>query len=320
MSALTLAGRGLREAARRPGLSLWLWAVNTAFAAAIALPLGLALDRLLAKAPAGDVLLQRYAFDLAADLRRAAPDLGGMLRLASVAAGIAALLLAPYVAAGTVEVLRTVPSRSGPFRFARGAWLLGGRFLRLGLVAIPVMILAGGLAALPWLAIRHGMKESTAATARDALAWLSLGSAVLAIAAALLALDLARLDLARRDDRRAFRGYLRAIRMVAFHPVRILGLALVTILPLAAAFVLYCAVHARFTATTAGTIAGLVIAQQLISLLRAGTRVALWSGEIELLEHLAPLPLALPPLPPPPPPFPVAAAVQGEEFEPSSPS
>src|SRR4029453_19490828 len=101
MSALSHAARGIREAIRRPGLVLGLWMVNLAFAATVALPVWLALDRLLARAPAGDVLLERASFSLAADLRRAAPDLSLAVRLLLIAGALAALLLAPSVAAGT---------------------------------------------------------------------------------------------------------------------------------------------------------------------------------------------------------------------------
>jgi len=315
MSTLAQAGRGLREALRRPGLVAWLWAIDTAFAAIVALPLGLVLDRLLAHAPSGDILLERYALDLAADLRRAAPDLGSMLRLAGVAAGIAALVVAPYVAAGTVEVLRTVPSRSAAFRFARGAWFFGGRFLRAGLVAVPTAAVAAALAALPWLAVRHGLEESTAATARSALAWIAVACAALTVLAALLALDLARLDIARRDGRRPMRLYFAALRCVLVHPLRVFGVWLWTLPPVVIALALYFVACGRLAATHWIGIALMTFLQQLVGIARAATRVALWLAEDELLGAIAPLPAPLPPLP-----APVPAEPQGYELEASSPS
>ena len=311
MSTLAQARNGLREAARRPRLVAWLWAIDTAFAAMVALPLGLALDRLLAHAPSGDILLERYAFDLAADLRRAAPDLGSMLRFAGVAAGIAALVVAPYVAAGTVEVLRTVSGRGGAFRFARGAWLFGGRFLRAGLVAVPTAAVAAALAALPWLAVRQGLEESTAATARSALAWTAVACAALTALAALLALDLARLDIARRDGRRPMRLYFTALRRVLVHPLRVLCIWLWTLLPVGVALALYFTACGRLAATHWTGIALLLILQQLVGIARAATRVALWSAEGGLLDEIAPLPVPLPALP---------AAPLGYELEASSPS
>jgi len=112
---------------------------------------------------------------------------------------------------------------------------------------------------------------------------------VLAIAVvALVALDLARIRVVRDDSRRAVRLYWSSLLLVLRHPLATLGLWSGNALVLGLVLAAYLAFR---NAVPAGTWAGIglmFVAQQVVILARAGLRVALFGGEVALLDRLAP--------------------------------
>jgi acyl dehydratase len=292
VTAVTHALRGLRDASRRWRLALVLWLVNLALASVVALPLAIQLYAQLAGAPAGDVLREGFAIGMVVETLRAAPAFFAAIRGTLLAAVALALLVAPFVAAGTVEVLRSGDSRSLAHRFGRGAGHFGGRFLRAGLLAAPTAAIAAALLGGPWFFVRHRLDDSASDETRFLLGIAGAACAALGILLALLALDYARLEIARRDSRKPMRLYFRALGFVLRHPLATVGLWLVNSVALLLVLALYLALREAMPATSWIAIASMAVAQQAVSLARAGLRVALWSGESTLLDALAPLRVA----------------------------
>jgi acyl dehydratase len=306
MGILAHTARGIAAAARRPWLVGWLWLANSLLAGLAALPAAVMLLRDLPSAPEADALRNGLALGTAAEVLRDAPGTGTATQLAMLSALLLAALLGPFFAAGIVETLLANDGRSLTHRFGRGAGHFGPRYLRAGVTAGVGGAVGAGLFAAPWLAARNRLDDTAHGYTRWLLGLAAMAFAGVAIVVALRALDYARLEIARRDERRTIRQVWRGLVLVLRHPWRTLGVWICNILPVAiAAAVLFAPSRAFSGSRTWPAIFGLVAAQQLFSLTRAGLRVALWSAEHGVLEELSPL-AKTPPAPPEPVDMPVA--------------
>jgi hypothetical protein len=122
--------------------------------------------------------------------------------------------------------------------------------------------------------------------------WLVMGGLRLSLAAlaalvALVALDVARVRIVREDERRAVRLYWGSLALVLRHPRATLGLWAGTATLFAVVMGLYALVRTLVPAAAWAGIAVMLLAQQAVILARAGLRVALFAGEIALVERLA---------------------------------
>lgn len=283
MRLLTATAAALRTALRTPRLVLLLWGAHLAIAAVAFYPALRLLDRTLANAPAGDEFLRRFSLPLFGDVMRSGrawfEGFGQLLTLVVVLT----LLWNVLSAGGALEsLLSGDPSRLA-HRFGRGAGRFFGRFLRMGLAAVPAALLVAGVLAGPIF----GVRASLADNAEGAKFWLGLVGLLVALFAILLvqlALDLARVRVARDDVRKGVRVFRGTLRAVLRRPWQVLAIWL----PLAAAFVLIAALYLGFRGLLpagGGLLFVLFLAQQLVMIARAGMRVALWSGEIALVER-----------------------------------
>jgi hypothetical protein len=288
MGALSHTAHGIAAAARRPWLVVFLWLVNSLLAGVAVLPLAVTLVRDLPSAPEADRLRDGLVLGLAAEVFRDAPGTMTATQLASASALALAALIAPFFAAGLVETLLSNDPRSLAHRFGRGAGHFGGRFLRAGVAAGVLGAVGAGIFASPWLAARHRLDETSDGYARWLLGLAAMACAGLAFVVALRALDYARLEIARRDERRAVRQVWRALILILRHPFRMLGPWACNVLLLATAAAALLTLRLALPGSTWLPIVGIVMAQQLFSLTRAGLRVALWSSEARLLETVSP--------------------------------
>ncbi len=277
----------LRRAARNPRLVLLLWGAHLAIAAVAAYPVLRHLDAALAKAPAGDELPHRFTLPLVADLLRAGGRWGdGVGQLLSVVT-ILTLLWGVLAAGGALESLLTGDPSRMAHRFGRGAGRFFGRFLRMGLAAAPAALLVAGVLAGPIFAVRASLEE----TAQSAKLWLGLAGILVALGAILLvqlALDLARIRVARDDARKGVRVFRATLRAVLRRPWQALAIWIPLALGFAAITALYLGFRHLLPAGGGGLLLALFLAQQLVMIARAGMRVALWSGEIALVDRLWP--------------------------------
>jgi hypothetical protein len=291
---------GIREAARHKRLAVVLWLVNLLLAGAAAIPAFVVLGNALRHSPEGDRLLEGFSFGLALELFRDDARFRVLPSFAAVA-GLLAVLANAFVSGGVLDVLTTDDPRSFLHRFGRGAGHFGGRFVRVGIAAGLVLLTAGALVMAGTKALSRSLEDAAWPPTGVAIAllrvFLLLGMAVVA----LIALDLARIRVVREDNRRAIRLYWSSLRTVFRHPLATLGLWTansVLVLLVAAA---YLTLRNLVPASTWAGILLMFVAQQAVMLARAGLRIALFAGEMALLDRLVPASRSLGPEAPPAP-------------------
>ena len=303
---------GLRVATREKRLAVALWLVNLGLAAAAALPAFLVLGDLLAHAPAGDRLLEGFSIGLVAEALHTDTRFR-LLVPAAAASGVAALIANAFTTGGVLDVLSTDDRRSFLHRFGRGAGHFAGRFFRMGIAAGITLLVPAALVMAGTKALRKALADSPWPPTDVVIA---LGRLVLLLAiavTALVALDLARIRVVREDSRRAVRLYGSSLALVLRHPLATLGLWSGNALVLALVIAVYATFRNLVPATTWAGILLMLAAQQAVMLARAGLRVALFAGEMTLVERL------LPASPAPEPPRP--AVLDSPESDPiASPS
>ncbi len=289
---LALLRTGIREAVLQPRLAVTLWLVNLVLAGAAALPAFVVLGSALGPSPEGDRLLEGFSMGLVAEMLR---DDGRLraLPVFAAAAGLLALLANAFTTGGALDVLTTDDSRRFLHRFGRGAGHFAGRFVRVGFVAGAVVLVAGGLALAATKALSKSLEDAPWPPTDVAIALLRVVLLAGIVVGALVALDLARIRVVREDSQSTLRLYWSSLRLVARHPMATLGLwggnTLVLLLVAAA----YLALRNVFPAATWAGIVFMVAAQQLVMLARAGLRIALFAGEMALLDRLSPRPPAI---------------------------
>lgn len=289
MRSLRITIQGLRRAAREPKLAAILWLAHLLLAAAAIAPVAVVLSEALELSPRGDLLLERFRIETVVDLLRQTPAIGATLRPALAAMLAIGLIGNALLAGGALEALLARDAQPVGHRFGRGAGRFAGRFLRAGAVAAAVGAVAAAVATVPFVVVRKAFEESTRAEAEmvRVLARLAaLAAAGLVFAMVLMALDLARVRSVRDDRRDTVRLFLRALGALVRRPLLLFGVwgwnALARGLVIAAG----AALAAVLPVASWGGIVALFVVQQAAFLLRAGLRVALWSGEIALVDSL----------------------------------
>lgn len=285
----TVVRAGLGVARQKPRLIVTLWLLNLALALAVGAPGWLALDAAIAPLPEADVLKDRLALGVVADLAEMEPGLLRGLALSALGAGLLGLLGGAALAGGTLEVLTSRDERPFGHRFGRGAGRFLGRFLRAGLMAGLAAVLLAGLSAGPLLAWGRRLRQESGSELL-ALA-VSLGAplaAGLAVLVVLLALDAARIRIVREDAQRVWPLLRWGFAQVLRHPLRWLGAWGLNLLLLLAVLGVYLGLRAAVPAGSGPGIALMFALQQLFVLARTGLRVALCGTEIALVEGLQP--------------------------------
>ena len=302
----------------------WIWGLL--LAAIVAVPVAAGLAGILGLLPAGDELLERGTAPLLVELSSEYKPLFGTVQPLIGLAVVLALLAAPLLAGGTLEVLLGDDRRAFGHRFGRGAGRFYGRFLRLGAVAVPITAIAAALLGGPLLRVARKLGENGHETARYAVAAAGLLVVGLVLLFVRMALDLARVATVRDDRRDPVRTFLRLIPRTLRHPLRVIGLWLGLRLPWVALVALHLVVASGLDFTAGWGIALLCASQEVVSYARAGLRVATWAGEIQLAAPLAPpRPTVAEPAPAPaaqvpPPPAPVPPEPPSTPFAPPSAS
>ena len=184
---------------------------------------------------------------------------------------LTALVQVP-IAAGTVEVLLDREGVEHPFftGIARNT----GRFFRSLLWFAPAAaIVAGVVGGTLALFFKLAEKKSNAALDLAGFGTAAL-LAVLLLAIFDSAYDLARIASARHGDRKTLRGYLHAIWLVLRRPAIFLPLYASFVLLIVALHLGYTAARSPWTPATALAIVAVLLAQQLVMLVRAVLQVA----------------------------------------------
>jgi hypothetical protein len=289
---------GLEVAASQKRLAVALWLVNLVLATAAALPAFVVLLGALAHAPEGDRLLERFWVGLATDLVRSDARFRLLIPVAGVA-GLAALLANAFTTGGVLDVLSTDDRRRFLHRFGRGAGHFAGRFVRMGIAAGVALLVPAAVVMAGTKALSRALVDSAWPPTDVAIALVRVVLVVLIAVVTLVALDLARIRVVREDSRRAVRLYWSSLALVFRHPLATLGLWAVNALLLGLVLAVYVTFRNIVPASTWAGILLMLVAQQAVMLARAGLRVALFAGEMALLDGLASpgLPVASAPAP-----------------------
>jgi hypothetical protein len=155
-----------------------------------------------------------------------------------------------------------------------------------------VLLLTGGLAAATTRALSRLLEDSPWPPTAVAIGLLGTGLVFGIVVVALLALDVARIRVVREDSPRAVRLYWSSLVLVLRHPLAPLGLWGGNALLLGLLLAAYAAFRTVVPGDTWAGIGLMLVAQQVVMLVRAGLRVALFAGEIALVDRRAPPPLA----------------------------
>jgi len=295
---LTATREGLDSARRTKRLAVTLWLVNLALALSAGVPGFLALRSAIGERPGADALADGFDFGILSDLAEMRPGLLGGLVFTAVGVAFLGLLVGAAVAGGALDVLSSRDDRPFAHRFGRGAGRFFARFVRAGLVAGVVGLLAAALVAGPLMAVGGRMRREWGAEVASEL--VSLGGLLLAglvVLLVLLALDAARIRIVREDARRVLPLLRSGLALVLGHPVKWLGTWAVNAALGVVALALYLAFRREVPAGTGLLVLVMAVAQQAFVLTRAWLRVALLGSEIALVDRLRPLPVALPPQP-----------------------
>ena len=100
-----------------------------------------------------------------------------------------------------------------------------------------------------------------------------------------VALDLARIRVARDDVRKGVRVFRATLRAVLRRPWQVLAIWTPLALVFVAIAALYLGFRGLLPASGGAVLLALFLVQQLVMIARAAMRVALWSGEIALVER-----------------------------------
>jgi hypothetical protein len=278
----------LRRALRLPGPAALLWLANLVLAAVVVGPFWLRLHGALAHAPAGDRLLEGLSVGLLVDLAREHGGLLGPLILSTLPVLGAALLFNAFAAGGVLEVL--IADRPGTVfeRFAGGGARFFGRFLRVGVLAgVVVTVVAGSVLGATAAATRNAWESEWEPA--PLFGWLAgVAVAGLAVVVVLLALDLARVRIVRDGRRRVMRALFGSLWLVLRHPVATVGLWIAVAALFGVVLALYLGLRSLVPAASWPGIVLMIVVQQAVMLARAGLRVALFAGEVEVVERLLP--------------------------------
>lgn len=271
----------LGRAARERRLAILLWILQLLPALLATVPLAAFFSATLGPAPSGDRFLERLDLVLLRDLVETNRALFGALGPVFGVVAAIALLANAFFAGGALETLLRPDRRSLALRFAGGGARYFARFLRMGLAAVPLAALVGGLVSAPfWIA-----RGALSFRAEAAKFWLGLAgatAAALGVVAVLLALDLARIAVARDDARGGVRALLRATRSLVRRPAAPFSIWLGLATTLVVAVALLGALRNAVGLGSGGAILASFLLLQLAIAARAFYRIALWSGEIAL--------------------------------------
>jgi len=282
MTVMKCYGHGLKAAAVRPKVALFLWLFNLALAGwaglVLAPPLAahfgesLALDKLMASFDANALLEFLAARGEAAV---------GVFQAILLAMG-AYVLAWPFFQGGLLSSLATARRRgdkAGAVFFGGGGRFYG-RFLRLQAFSLVLWVPAAAALAVFNRLLGLAASDPKAESLRFIVVLASLGAALLVFNFVRMILDYARIEIVLSDSRRVFTALLRAARFVFGHPGRafiLFYLFALTALP----FLLgYAALRLSFPQTAPGAVGAVFGLGQVFIFVRGLVRVAFQAGQM----------------------------------------
>ena len=208
-----------------------------------------------------------------------ASDLGVVLGSGFMLALLLTALVQVPLAAGTVEVLLE-RDQVQPHPFFAGVAAHTGRFLRSAAWFVLAGLFTGGAAV--GTVVGFAKLAEKAANGRFDLLGLGIAGILFLLLMAVFdpAYALSRAAAARHGDGGTLRGFLRAVVLVLRHPAIFLPLFLSMFALIVALHLGFYAARSPWTPDSAAAVVVLLLAQQLVMLVRAFLHVAFWGAEI----------------------------------------
>lgn len=284
---------GLRAAARNPKLLLLIWVWYALLALVPVIPTWAWWNAVLGYSPEAASVLRRFDLGVFLDLTRREGSGGlGLLIAVAAVAGFVALVSSAFAFGGVLEVLGSEGDRRALMRrFFRGGGHFFWRFVRLALMAVVCLVIAGSAISALMGAITSPARNSESEPAGFLGGLASILAFVGVAGFFLLALDYARIRVARDDSRGMLRAYASALGFVARRVLRVYGIAAAMLVGAAVLVAGYVAYETKAPAAgTWGAIALLAAVQQIAVFGRVFFRVALVAAERRFFMTVVPAP------------------------------
>jgi len=295
MGILAAFFRGLGLAFRKGKVVIFLYVANLLFALFLAAPMIRLVNDEIGRSTAVSEMDAgfdaRVAFDLLEGRAEAWRDLGEGFAYGA----LLYVLVATFLTGGILECLHNRNERAGLALFFLGCGRYVFRFLRLLLLgAIGVVVLAGANAL-----VNHLLTGFFRGTSHERLVqilmWAKTGLFALLLLCLLVILAFARIRIVVEGRRSVLAALAAAIGFVVRYPFRCTGL---TLLFLALGWAILAAGQGiGASALDPAELAGLLVLQQGVILLRVGVRVAGYGGQLELFKSLGVKHVEPPPIP-----------------------
>lgn len=284
MQFMTFLSEGFSIAQRHKRLVIVLWLAPLVPALVLAAMAASNLAPALEHSLFADEVLRGNSYTVWTEFRSSPYDaLEPILTRGVIIMALLTLLVQVLLSAGVVETLLE-KERDHPF-------ILGVRrnFLRFARTAI-VLVLSSVVPAVLGIALARGsfkLAEAQMDGRFDILGVVAAAVLFIILWAPLdLATDLSRIAAAHHDDGSMLRGFFRALKEVLKNPGVFVPLYFLFLLMPLTVHLVYSALRAPWTPSTLAAIVVLVVAQQLVMLMRAFYKLGIYGAEIAAFRGL----------------------------------
>lgn len=292
MNALQCLQSGFRQIRQQKGAVALVWVSHLILAATVAVPVFVWWSQILNRSQEGDILLERFSFQVFWELtqydRTQVWNLIGAMTAGIVGLG---LLTDTLLVGGILQVLSARTHESLLQRFFCGTGRFFLRFLRLLLVgAIPALLLVVLVNVTLRRFFEFVSKDTSSEVLPVLLFLLRFVAVILILLFFKLILDYTRIRAALQDRRDMLRQLWFSLRFVVGHlggtSAILCGVGVTGLL----VYGIYAAVRTVLPSNNWELILLMVILQQSTMIIRSGLRVALLASELEYYRSRIPAP------------------------------
>lgn len=280
---------GWRTARSFWALALVLYIGNLVVAAGVACAVAWLLEAAAGSSLAPHVLVEGYNATVFSDLRHEGFDYGRTAFGALLVAAPLSLLVNAFLAGGVIGTLMPQDSRVSLWRLAASCVAYLGRFLRLLVLGLLLLLALGGAAALA-ITVLVPATGWEPATEKDLAEIIGIGILVTLGGGMLLwmAMDYARLWIVRDRMRSSRQALGRGFRLITAHPLATLALQLTPVVLLAATVIIQLLFGIPFRMDSVGGILAVAVPHQVAVFARSWVRLSMIASQIALVNALPP--------------------------------
>lgn len=290
MSIVRAFSSGLRRATTEPRMILVLYFVNLLMALPIAMAFRAVLAAGFGNSMAPATLLGSLDFTTWQDFLTAHRDeLSAVFRQISWIVMISMLLNA-FLAGGILTVLKDSRGKFTASSFFGGCGAYLGRFLRLFVLFVIVLLLASLVLGAIVGFIGQALTDN--ATSEVTYIWVQVAMAIvfmIPVTLLLMIADYAKVSVVLNDERSMLKSAWKSTTFVFRHLFTTFSLELLMLLVPILLFAIYLSIDLTVGMTSDFTIVLMFLIQQLYMATRAWTKVMFFEGELSLYESLQPV-------------------------------